>query len=186
MLLKNKNRRVGPMLQCRNTVLQNPQRDVTILQFNVAKKKKADYQPFTNRLKRGDIIARRAANELDEVAVCRLAVAVSYLEVERFLVLTGILAELTGHILGAPLVQVIIEGESCVLAYAIGYVYAVGAYGSAHYLNGGIGVAPKLVLFHLVADTLPKVIGPVFIVLVFLYWFRLIRQMLRVSGRDDS
>jgi hypothetical protein len=183
MLLKNKNRRVGPMLQCRNTVLQNPQRDVTILQFDVAKKKKADYQPFTNRLKRGDIIARRAAYELDEVAVCSLAVAVSYLEVERFLVLTGILAKLIGHILGAPLVQVIIEGESGVLAYAIGYVYAVGAYGSAHYLNSSIGVAPYLMLLHLVTDALPKVIGPVFIVLSILHWFRLIRQILCVNRR---
>jgi hypothetical protein len=48
MLLKNKNRRVGRKLQCRNTTLQIPQRDVTILKFEVAKKKKADYQPFTN------------------------------------------------------------------------------------------------------------------------------------------
>ena len=48
MLLKNKNRRVGWKLQCRNTTLQIPQRDVTILKFVVAKKKEADYQPFTN------------------------------------------------------------------------------------------------------------------------------------------
>ena len=110
MLLKNKNRRVGRKLQCRNTTLQIPQRDVTILKFEVAKKKKADYQPFTNVSKRGYKIARRAANELYKVAVCSLTVAVSYLEIERFLVLIGVLAELIGHIFRTPLVQVIIEG----------------------------------------------------------------------------
>lgn len=86
-----------------------------------------------------------------------MAAAETDVKIELFMVLRRVEPQLGGHIPDALLVHIVVEGHARVLLDASGHIDAVGAYGSTHGLDGGIGIAPCLPLVHDLADHRPEV-----------------------------
>lgn len=109
--------------------------------------------------KGGNKVCGGTADELHEVAIGCVATTETDIEIEVFVILRRIEAQLSSHKADALLVHIVIEGHTCVLLDTTGHIDAVGTHGGADGLDRCVGVAPCLPLVHHLTYHRPEVEG---------------------------
>ena len=74
------------------------------------------------------------------------------------MVLLRVEAQLSGNEVDALLVHIVVECQASVLTDDTAHIVTVGAYGTTHRLNRGIGIAPLLPFIHHLTDARPVII----------------------------